>query len=171
MELKSEVCIVSIFGRGHWLAAELGKKGIPVSLLDVSAQMGHWAPEDWEGPFGFFKTESFTETQMERLFEDESTQMLDQGLSIWLKSGPLEMKGPVALHRLAQLGISEKVIQYVQGQVILEQISNLDFKNSWLAHLAHGFSSNVSTLLPETYSEGRRQNLFASYFHRPATRV
>ena len=98
-------------------------------------------------------------------------QMLDQGLSIWLKSGPLEMKGPVALHRLAQLGISEKVIQYVQGQVILEQISNLDFKNSWLAHLAHGFSSNVSTLLPETYSEGRRQNLFASYFHRPATRV
>lgn len=171
MELNAEVCIVSIFGRGHWLASQLSKKGIPVVLLEVSGQMGHWGPEDWEGPFGFFKSDSFTETQTERLFEDESSQMLGQGLSIWLNSGPLELKGPTALHRLEQLGIPRQVIDYINGQLPVEQIANFEFKETWLAHLAHAFSSNIATLLPEAYREGKRQNLFASFYHRPATRV
>ncbi len=170
MELKSEICIVSIFGRGHWLAAELGKKGIPVTLLEISGQMGHWASEDWEGPFGFFKTEALTETQVERLFEDESTQVLPQGLSIWLKSGPLELKGPVAAHRLQQLNIPESVVSYVQGQKS-DKFPMGEFRTHWLAQLSHAYSSNIFTLLPESYTQGKRQNLFASFYHRPATRV
>ena len=46
MELTKSVFVVSVFGRGHWLAVELKRKGLDVTLIDVSAAMGSWGPED-----------------------------------------------------------------------------------------------------------------------------
>ena len=119
MELKdTAVSIVSIFGRGHWLATELARKGIPVSLIDVSDSMGNWPAEDWEGPFGFFKNEKLLASQLERLIEDQEVQENAQGFSIWLESGPLEMKGPLTQHRLGERWVLLKHPAHVDDVII-----------------------------------------------------
>ena len=69
MILQSDVTIVSAYGRGNWLAAELSNLNHRVSLVDVSKGLGRWAPEDWEGPFGFFQSEHLLPSQVESLIE------------------------------------------------------------------------------------------------------
>ena len=103
MELQSNVVIVSVYGRGQWLSAELARRGLKVTLLDISEQLGRWTPDDWEGPFGFFRTEKLRPMQLERLLEDDAPEMCVNGFTIWLRSGPLEMQGPMYRHRLEKL--------------------------------------------------------------------
>lgn len=49
--IPTEIAIVSIFGRGHWLAVELAKVGIPVALVDVTPDQGPWSEVDPIGTF------------------------------------------------------------------------------------------------------------------------
>ncbi|PIS10104.1 MAG: hypothetical protein COT73_11125 [Bdellovibrio sp. CG10_big_fil_rev_8_21_14_0_10_47_8] len=170
MDLKAQVGIISIFGRGHWLAAELARKGIPVALLEISQQMGNWAPEDWEGPFGFFKSESMLDSQYERMVHGDDPQMVPQGLTVWLKSGPVEMKGATTRHRFAQMGVDPEVEQYLLGKIKVESLKKMTFAQTWVAHLAHAYSSVVATLLPESFLEGKRLPLFSSFYFRHASR-
>jgi|GEM_PF-1120484 len=164
MDLESQVVVVSIFGRGHWMAVELARKGIPTLLLDVTDQMGAWKAEDAIGPFGFFKTEELSEIQNERLFEDGKPQLVPQGLTVWLKSGPFELKGPVTEHRAKALQIPESVINYVSGKTLGGGLRKLSFEQSWLAHLSHQFLSTTYSLAAEAVGSSVRAPLFASYY-------
>ena len=69
MDNNSSVVLVSAFGRGHWLAANLVAEGIPVDLIDVTERMGVWPVEDTEGPFGFFKNEKVQEVLCLRFWQ------------------------------------------------------------------------------------------------------
>lgn len=171
MQLISQVCLVSVFGRGHWLAKSLASKGISVTLLEASKNMGRWAPEDWEGPFGFFKTEGLSQTQFDRLFEDEVCINPDRGFCFWLKDGPLEMKSPHVFHRLQKLQVSSVIQDYIQSTASLESIKDFSFSENWLAQFAHSFGSCDWIELSESIHAGEKQNLFSSFHFRQATRV
>lgn len=179
MELKTSVAIVSTFGRGNWLAVELARKGIPTALIDVTESSGNWAPEDWEGPFGYFRTDKLSPSQSERLVSDEATQELPQGFTFWLQSGPLELKGPVTQHRMNSVGISPNVSDYIAGYDNLsnqsrllekEKIQNLPFENSWLAHFASLWSSSTYALNPQGVQTNKPSPMMNSFFVREATR-
>ncbi len=169
MELTTQVGIVSVFGRGHWQAAALAQAKIPVTLIEVSSQMGDWSPEDCEGPFGFFE---FQDLQWQRLQADEEIQTVAGGCTLWLKSGPVEMRGPTTAYRLQQLQVPDSVSQYIQnplGSKAIDILKGLSFRETWLAHWAHGFSSAVDTLSVEAGREMFKRNLFLPFHVRQST--
>jgi len=166
MDLKAEIAIISIFGRGHLLAVELAQAGVPVTLLDVSGQMGKWKPEDYEGPFGYFAVEGLAK---ERLVTDEESLELKNGMTVWLSDGPIEFRGPTVTHRLSQLQVHPETLSYIRGETRIEALRSLSFRETWPAHFSHGLTSSVSTIAPEAFKEGLRRNLFSPFFVRQAT--
>jgi hypothetical protein len=164
MDLQSQAVVVSVFGRGHWMAAELAHQGVPTLLLDVSAQMGSWAGEDALGPFGFFNTETLSERQKESLFQSGKPQLVPQGLTLWLKSGPFELKGPTTAYRAQALGVSEAVMNYVAGKEDLSSLRKLSFEQSWFAQLSHQLFSTTDSLSAEATGSSVRVPLFSDYY-------
>lgn len=171
MDVQTQVAVVSIYGRGHWLASELARSGVPTVLLDISQQMGIWAPEDWEGPFGLFQTETLQPSQMERILEEDSPLMVSQGLTFWLSTGPLEMKGPTIKHRLDAMKVGEVTLRYLTGNASASELKREEFVNSWLAHFSHHWTSPQHALNPEGVTIGKRTPLFSNFFVRQATRA
>jgi hypothetical protein len=173
LDLKSEIAeiaIVSIFGRGLWLAAELAKKKIPVTVLEISAQMGKWKPEDAQGPFGAFAPDD--QKLLEMLGPHHCLQA-PYGFTIWSQSGPLEFRGPNVKHRLLTWQVPEIVIRYLQSEEILKSselktsdlksLEAFPFQKNWLMHFAHALASNVATLSTEAAREGMKRNLFSAF--------
>ncbi|MFP5520502.1 MAG: hypothetical protein ACLGGX_11405 [Bdellovibrionia bacterium] len=89
------VIIVSIFGRGHDLAASLKTQGLDVMLVDLSPLMGKWSVEEIEGPFGLLKNDKLSALQQQRLTEDDSMLEIEKGFTFWLGQQLLEMKSPL----------------------------------------------------------------------------
>jgi hypothetical protein len=85
------VNLVSAFGRGETLAVALHESGFEVKILDFSQA---FAPEYHRGagPFPVIKKE-FIPAQKEYM---DSVHPVPQGLTIWLKDGPIELTGPFA---------------------------------------------------------------------------
>lgn len=173
MEFNSDIAIISAFGRGHWLAVELAKLGIPVSLLDVTGQLGRWSPEDFEGPFGFFKSSEIRDSQWERMLADDPPHLVTSGFTFWLAEGPLELQGPSSSHRLQNLKVPEKVQKYVTDFSVSQcpvDIKKMAFSENWLAQFSHSFAAVVSTAQAESLQEGWKQDLFSSLYIRQVTR-
>lgn len=177
MELGNPVILISAFGRGHWLAAALAQEGIKTTLVDVSSKLGVWPSEDVEGPFGFFRNERIGETQMERLYADDPFSEVANGFTIWFKDGPIELKGPLTKFKTDLLPMLPQVKDFLMGGVNAKQskalyknISSLDFKNSWLLHLAHQWAG--TTYIPNALSanEGEALPLYSSFLIRQSTR-
>ncbi len=171
MDSQTQVAIISVFGRGLWLAAELAKKNIPVTVLDVSAQMGPWKSEDAMGPFGAFST---AQPALQAVLGAESLTEVPRGLTVWLPSGPLEFRGPNIEHCLASLEIPESVVQYLRDENLkkasqlsaqnLKAIEAAPFRQNWIAQLAHAWASKVATLSTEALRESAKRNLFSAFF-------
>jgi hypothetical protein len=150
-----EVIVVSLFGRGNWLAAELAREGMSVALLDVSRAFGHWAPEDWEGPFGVFQVENLTESQITRLHEEDYMEAVPEGFVVWTKEGTLDTVGPLASELLQKWDVSAEQVEYLKkpDPQALESFSDLNFRSSWFLRLSHhmasnSFSENTLAFLP-----------------------
>src|SRR5262245_55773334 len=109
---QTPVLIVSAFGRGHALAIDLASQDIPVSLLDVSAHLGHVSAEDDEGPFGFF-AHGLEHIESQRLLEDHPPLLQVQGFSWMLPQGPFESKGPLTQFRREKLEISGEIWNFL----------------------------------------------------------
>lgn len=176
---ENNVTIVSAFGRGHWLASELRDSGMKVSLVDLSSRLGRWAPEDWEGPFGFFHTEQLKASQIERLTEEDYHEAVDEGFTLFLKDGPIEFKGALSQFWLNQKGLhgfcsdylsSFDHIKHEDRKKVSQQIMDLKFSKTWLIHLAHQLASNVYSANAESVSYSSPLPLFASYSVRRVTR-
>jgi len=171
VDLNAQIGIVSIFGRGHWLAARLAQSQIPVTLLDVTDQMGKWQPEDIEGPFGYFQMDNLSE---ERLTADEKVLKLSNGFTVWLPDGPLELQGPTAAHRLSQMLIPDFAVEYLKKSQALTstQLNGLrrqPFQSNWPAQLAHHLTSSVDTLSTESLKEGLKRPLLEDFYIRQVT--
>ena len=183
MDLREAIVIISVFGRGNYLASELVKMGIPVTLLDVSHHMGPWYPEDIEGPFGFFQ---ISESQWERLKSDELTLTQAEGFCLWLKTGPLQFRSLNAQHRFSALGFEHLLAQFIEKENLnkeqLKNLAKLPFEKKWLAHLACYLtqstesSSSESIKWNEVSSNGINQmtglrNFFHEFSFRKASNL
>jgi hypothetical protein len=178
MDLNTSVLIVSAYGRGHWLAAELQRENIPVVVIDVSDKLGVWPPEDLEGPFGFFKSEDLTPTQSERVLAEDAFESVDRGFTTWLPEGPVEFKSPLTQYRLEKLGVNKDVYESLlsskQGSPnlpALQKWAAAHFAPSWVLHLAHQFAA--TTFVPNALASlsGKALGLMNPFFVRKATRA
>ncbi|UYL08078.1 hypothetical protein B9G69_013590 [Bdellovibrio sp. SKB1291214] len=177
MELRSPIVIVSAFGRGHWLAAALSREGIKTTVLDVSSKLGVWPSEDLEGPFGFFRNEKISESQMERLYSDDSFEELHNGFTLWLPEGPLECKGPLTKFKIDNSGLAPQVKEALLPsasdklqKTVGRNVTSFDFDQSWLLHFAHQWAGTTFKPNALAATEGASLPIFSSFLVRQATR-
>ena len=171
--LEKDVLIVDLYGRGHWLALECQKKGYDIAILDFTSLMGPWSIEDIEGPFGVFGSKRHTSSQMNRLANEGPLTLSDRGYVIWLKRGPLELKGPLGSLQSQKAQIPHVVTEYLRdGHTSSEsldffsQMKPLSFKEGWPAHFAHQISSSVLMENTKGIFFGRALPLMASFYYR-----
>lgn len=93
--LEHRVLVVSVFGRGAWMASELKKINADVTFCDFSSRMGLWPKEDSIGPFGIFKNDKVSKSYLDRIYVEDPFRAQSQGLTVWLNDGPVEFKGPM----------------------------------------------------------------------------
>lgn len=174
MELGSPVIVISAFGRGHWLAAALAREGIKTTLVDVSTKLGVWPSEDVEGPFGFFRNEKISESQMERLYADDPYEEVPQGFTVWLKNGPFECKGPTTKFKIDKASLANPVKDYLLGvgkeKALYKSLDAFSFEQSWLLHLAHQWAGTTYKPNARGAGNGEAVPLFSSFLIRQATR-
>ncbi|MGZ3745563.1 MAG: hypothetical protein ACXWRA_17280, partial [Pseudobdellovibrionaceae bacterium] len=165
-------------GRGYWLAAELQRENIPVVLLDVTSKLGVWPPEDLEGPFGFFQPEEMTDSQGERIFSEDPFESVDQGFTLWVEDGPLELKSSLTEYRLQKNNQNKEVCESLRaGKAGYKNLAGLqkwaaeNFEASWIMHLAHQWSA--TTYVPSARASllGKALKLMNPFFIRKATRA
>jgi len=178
MDLNTSVLIVSAYGRGYWLASELQRENIPVMLIDVTSKLGVWPPEDVEGPFGFFKPDQLTDSQNERVFAEDAFATLNQGFTMWLPEGPLELKSPLTEYRLQKLGQNKAVLNFLQGGknafrhlAGLPKWASENFKKSWILHLAHQWAATTYVPSSRASLSGRALKILNPFLVRQPTRA
>jgi hypothetical protein len=178
MELGNPIVIVSTFGRGHWLAAALAQEGIKTTLVDVSSKLGVWPAEDLEGPFGFFRNERISESQVERLYSDDSFEELHNGFTMWLPDGPIELKGPLTKFKIESSSLSQHVKDLMlasspdkQQRAVYKNLSSFNFDQSWLLHFAHQWAGTTYKPNALGANDGESLPLFSSFLVRQATRA
>lgn len=197
MENVADVVIVSIYGRGNWLASELAGRGWKVSLVDVSEKMGEWEPEDCETPFGMFETSDLIPSQSTRLSDEGESVVLPNGMTILLPDGPIEFKGELTSHQLERREWSTKHRTrqktedqfYVQNHIgplvegylrwndapekdkrnLRRLLSVRPFEETWLAHLAHQMASTKFVENSEGLSLEWPSPLFSNFVIRQVT--
>lgn len=176
MELGRPVILVSAYGRGHWLAAALAKEGIQTTLIDMSSKLGVWPSEDVEGPFGFFRNEKISESQMQRLYFDDPYVEVSNGFTLWLKDGPFEFKGPVTKYKMEGSSLSSHVKEALVGggaknnRGLYKSLNDFEFDKSWLLHLAHQWAGTTYRPNARGAQSGEALPLFSSFLVRQATR-
>lgn len=166
--------MVSAYGRANWMSLELASRGYKVAIIDFSASMGPWAPEDWEGPFGLFQSESLTPTQWARLTHEEYQDEVEEGFVVWADGGPIDFRGPLRAFWSQNL----KAYELLEKALLNAEKVGLDepFQKAWLLNLAHQLAGSRFLLNGQARESrqisGLRQSLslFAPYFIRRVSR-
>jgi hypothetical protein len=166
--------IASAYGRGHWMAVELHRLGFNVQLVDVTQRLGPSLPADQDGPFGYFHSPRWAGMEGQALESLGPVQQVAYGLSLWLKSGPWELRGPTAGAREEALQQQERVLDFVKHYSELgaerkgwiEKLSELDFERRWFASLASDLMSVRSQWSTEAYLQSPPAPLFEKYLAR-----
>ncbi len=147
---KTDVIIVSAYGRGNGLAAELQQKGVQVNYVDVTPSLGRWSPEDWEGPFGVLSSPRLTESHRRRLDSESPMQLISRGLSVWHPEGPIELRGLLANYQLSRLGgVSDALNEITENGSLNSSLKNQwkskSFKENWFLQFCYNYSNNCFT--------------------------
>ena len=174
MTTSPQILIASVYGRGHWLAVELVRRGFLVKLLDATSFLGKAKTEDQEGPFGFFGSTAWQGKEFEFLQSFGPATEVDSGFSLWLKSGPWEMRTPHSLYRGQALNQKDRVIHFVKHlseysvdrKQWIEKLKEWPFDRRWLASLACDLMSNQSHMPFSAIEEKAPTPLFESYYVR-----
>ena len=179
MDSRSDLIVVSAFGRGNWLAANLARQGLSATLVDVSDALGHWAPEDWEGPFGIFQADWIRDSQNTRLNEEDYTDIESDGFVLWLNDGVLDTGGPVSSHRLEKRGVTEEQKSYVANfhsmkpdelNKLRKSFYGAEFKKNWFLHFSHSLAANSFSENSNAMDRGRPLPMFAPHGVRRVSR-
>ncbi len=180
MDTRADVVIVSSYGRGNWLAFELRTLGLEVILVDVSESTGRQTPEDVEGPFGYFQATQLTPSQRARLDSEDYADVIEDGFVVWLKSGPIDLRGPQAQELLARHKISAEAKSYVEKydqlteknrSELTRKMNHDTFEKTWFAQLAHSLGCPVAMSANKFLDEGRPLPLFSPYSVRRVSRL
>ncbi|HEX7672590.1 MAG TPA: hypothetical protein VF412_00395 [Bdellovibrio sp.] len=178
MELGNPIIIVSTFGRGHWLASALAQEGIKTTLVDVTSKLGVWPTEDVEGPFGFFRNEKISESQVDRLYSEDAFEEVPNGFSLWLPEGPIEFKGPLTKFKIDNLPLVQPVrdllfssAQDKNAKLLYKNLEALNFDQSWLLHFAHQYAGTTYMPNARGAAAGDFLPLLSSFLVRQSTRA
>lgn len=137
--MKSEVVLVSAYGRGESLASDLVCRGLSVSLLDLSAALGDRLLPDLEGPFPIVRPNPLLPSHLEWLMLQDFPE-IPNGLSIWLKNGPIELRGDLATFFNRKYPFLEVYRDVFEKNEKLDPA--LPFDDSWLVHFAASFANH-----------------------------
>ncbi|MBX2986414.1 MAG: hypothetical protein KF802_00825 [Bdellovibrionaceae bacterium] len=172
MEMKThDVLVVSAFGRGHWLAAELHQQRMKVLLLDVTAKLGVWPAEDSEGPFGVFRLERYSPSFQARLAHDDQIEEIESGFTIWPPEGVMEFKGPLTrFHWMRQGFPREWLEQLGRGETPSDVRRDADLMSVWPLALAHQLAATRYRPAASALQSRRALPLTANFGLRFATR-
>jgi len=170
-----DVVLVSAFRNGYWLASELRRQKLKVLVIDLSAKLGLWPAEDVEGPFGLFKTETLKGTLLEGLWAEESFNEVENGFTLWLKSGPVEFKGPLTRYQIEKSGLDPKLFETLGRQTGIQVQKNftadsLNFETHWLIPFSCQLASTTYSSARNSVNLPRALPLAASFYVRWANR-
>ncbi|MGE3973789.1 MAG: hypothetical protein AB7F59_04605 [Bdellovibrionales bacterium] len=175
MENRSDIVIVSAYGRGIWLAQQLARLGHSVAYLDTSDKIGKWNAEDWEGPFGLFKKETLDETQWAHWSLMGEVKEIPPGYTFWLPSGPLEFRGPLFDFTASRTGLKPELIEYLKNFDTLELshqhalkrfIEKSHTDGVWPALFAHQIASSYYNMDRHRLISEKPLSLFAPFYVR-----
>ncbi len=165
MENVYDCTLVSIYGRLNGLANQLKDYGLNICFIDLTDKMGKWLPEDKEGPFGVYKTESHSKYYPVSKYKN--TQLIDRGFNLWLDDGPCELNGPLFEKHADKFQLSESVLTFLKDVMDLNTLKTSRWKRKrvrelllnpyekiWLAHLAMNLSANIYYDFPESLLKG-----------------
>lgn len=148
-----DVVLVSAFGRLEPLAIELVQRGMDVALLDVTKAFSSLDWRDINGPFPMVTPSPAFPSHMDWLVARSSTE-LDRGFSLWLRGGPLELRGPMGTFysdKNLEVGLlrdylAKRLQSSRPSSVFSKGYRDLEFKENWLIHLSHALTQNQMTL-------------------------
>jgi hypothetical protein len=166
---KFDALIVSVFGRGHWLANHLLDQGWRVALVDLTAQMGDWQPDDYDGPFGLCETERISPSQKKEWLQSGDSN-LSTHYSLLLREGPLEGGQEVASP--LQKSVPEFARAYVREfnesrkPYAAAVVARHPFSQTWFAQLSHQLASAVYEENHRAFKVGHGLPFFAPYILR-----
>lgn len=169
---RFDAVVVSAFGRGHWLASELNREKMRVLLVDVTSRLGVWPVEDAEGPFGAVKIDSFENTFLERLNNDDPIENAENGWTFWFPDGPFEFKGPLAKFHAERLRWPDHWLEiFARGGRVSElDLDSGDFLRTWPLALSHQLGATRYLPAARALEAGRPIPFAASFGVRQATR-
>lgn len=177
--MKTSVSIVSVYGRSIWLASELSRKGFDVTLVDVTASLGRWSPEDREGPFGYFSSEYITSTQEERITAEDYIDPVTDGLVLWTDEGPRDFKGAISRHWLKQvdpLGFQRDYITQFhklnssKKKEMQKDLNSMSFEETWISLLSHQLASTEYADNINSFNSSCPLDFFNSYYVKRTSR-
>ena len=155
---KQSVAVISAFGRGDLLAGELKTRGFDVTIVDVSKGLVKRSLPDLEGPFPVSCPYPILPAHLEWLMT-QSFDDISNGFCVWLKSGPIEMRGPLADFYTSSVKAVNEFRKYVEAVAenvfkksdLNKRVEELPFEDRWLIELSHTFASNELRDLPDCH--------------------
>ncbi|MBE8221732.1 MAG: hypothetical protein HAW60_03275 [Bdellovibrionales bacterium] len=167
MSGKPHIFVVSLYGKGHYIASLLSQEGCSVSLLNLQNPQPNQCLniENLVGPFDFFEDTSDS-LQKDFLNSFINFQNTSSGFTIWPKSGPIDFQSFIKNYALDSCGLNEENIEYLSNVNLLsfeeknhlkKNLNHLDHSENWLSKLSHQLSASLFKLqdynLEETITE------------------
>jgi len=158
---KQTVGVVTAYGRGDLLAAELKTRGFDVTVVDVSNALAKRSFAELEGPFPVARPNPILPAHLEWLMA-QSFDEIQNGFCVWLKGGPIEMRGRLSdfytsNHKAVSLfrDYIETILQSPNKKnEQIRKIEDLPFDDRWMIELSHTFAGNEIRQLPECHLSG-----------------
>jgi hypothetical protein len=158
---KQSVAIISAYGRGDLLATELKARGFDVTLVDVSNGLVKRSYPDLEGPFPVARPNPILPAHLEWLMT-QSFDEITNGFCVWLKNGPIELRGKLSTFYTNKVTAVAEFRQYVEQLAanpskkndLSRRLEELKFDDRWLIELSHTFACNELRALPECHRSG-----------------
>lgn len=150
------IAVVSLYGRGHYIASLLSQKGYSVNLFNFQdLQASHDLNiESLMGPFDFF--EDTTDTLQEAFLNSFIRfQKTSSGFTLWPPSGPIDFQSFIKHYALDNYGLSAENIEYLSNVNLLssneknhlrKNLNRMSHSENWLSKLAHQLPSSTFQL-------------------------
>lgn len=152
MSTSPHVFVVSLYGKGHYIASLLSQKSYKVTLLNLqmSSSTQNLNIENLIGPFDFFEntTDSLQEAFLNSFIHFQNTA---SGFTLWLPSGPIDFQSFIKSYALDNCGLNAENIEYLSNVNLLSReeknnlrtsLDQLSYSENWLSKLAHQLISS-----------------------------
>lgn len=159
MSSPPRIFIVSLYGKGHYIASLLSQEGYSVILLNLQDLQfdQHLNIENLVGPFDFFEdtTDSLQEAFLNSFIHFQNTS---SGFTLWPPSGPIDFQSFIKHYALDSYGLNAENIEYLSNVSLLssteknhlrKSLNQLPHSENWLSKLAHQLPG--STFQLQTY--------------------